>query len=387
MNNSTIHLESENEIESNIIDLDDLELSSSLDDISNGDIIQNHNPNNDTDINTVLLQQSKPEDDFDYIQSTPENIDYINEISNFFGNEFIEDENGNSYEISKLSHNQLKDIYDNYVSETKEKPVITQDFDVTDNFIANVVENYNKYGKEGIFKFLQESGELEEQPIYSDNLESIMNMTNDEIVKLDLESKCPDCTEQEILESLHTLKNNRTFNKIAENLRNKFIENEQNIQEYNNTIAQQEAEKELNEMRKFYINEIAEQKEIFGFENTEEIMEAIVPSLINVSEKDPEYTEFIDELLEDPKKQYEAAFFLKFKEQIISQFEQDKKEEYKRGYEDAIKKIKKPVVNVKTSNKKENSSGLVFNNQGRKNQEDKGGFIDLNDYDDLVFNN
>jgi hypothetical protein len=240
--------------------------------------------------------------------------------------EFIELEEGEQVHINHLTSEQKKFLKDNFGGQASNKTELADE-----DFLA-IQEAYQDGNIEGVVQLLQENGYSigESSEEYHTDVDYL---TDDEIYIMDLQSKYPSLTDQELFEQLNQARQSRAFSKMVDNLR-------ENLRDEEIQRIEREYEDQLNEDRREIKQSIQSMESIFGYENNSELMNELLPYATTLSE-DGEHSVFIDHLLANPEEQYKHIFLAMYADELIGNVDRIKQEAYEEGRKSILKSFPK----------------------------------------------
>jgi len=206
-------------------------------------------------------------------------------------------------------------------SQVKERLENDEDF-------SALIEAYNEGGLDALVKLLQDNDIIENDGSTSYRSQ-IDVMSNEDLLIYDIETKCPDCSQDEIEEEFYKIRNIAS-KKYLDGLRRHYKQQEVTQIEREKEVELHNYYQELEQQKNYIIESISALPQIGVFKNNESIQKSILPDILEPGE-DQEHSRFMYDLYNDPVKQYQAAFWVKYQEDVISHFKKEIEEAYKKG--------------------------------------------------------
>ena len=222
-----------------------------------------------------------------------------------------------------------------------------------------LAENNISWGE--YIQYVQEQAILEFQRSAEIEAQSIDSIPDEQLYMLDIKSRFPDLTDDEIIEALNIEKSNQyIWNKKVEGLREVYKEREREAREEAELLAQQERDQSDYELREQIIDSLVNLDSIGQFELEDEDKEEIFDFITNTDVAGERY---IARTLKDPNKLVEMAWFAlngetalkNLENYYVDQMKAYNQASYNKGYEEGLKAA------GKTTKKSEPSSVVVKN--------------------------
>ncbi len=170
--------------------------------------------------------------------------------------------------------------------------------------------------------------------------ENFKDMDSDAIYVKFLKQNNPDITAEQLDEDLGKAKELNTYNNIVENLRTKYIDDQEKAAKNAIDLEEQNFNKTLEDQRQEVVQVVSEIDNVAGITLNDDAKNSLLDQILQVNESgDPL---FMEEVFSNPKDLFNAAFWYYYGPGVLEQREQFWKEEkskaYKRGKEDALGK-------------------------------------------------
>lgn len=176
---------------------------------------------------------------------------------------------------------------------------------------------------------------------------SVDNYTDQELFLLDLKNKYEDLTDEELqIELDKELTNETLFKKKIDKIRNDYKVSEDAYKEQQQLEFEQENQRKYDEFSDTMLNIAMDTPELYDIELEDEEKNATLAFLLDLD--DSGFTEF-SKTLNDPKKLYEVAWFLKYGKDAFDAIKSHYESEITRLKSD----LKKTKVVIKPEQKKE----------------------------------
>jgi hypothetical protein len=296
----------------------------------------------DVDLNTIndnIINDSTNEiDSRKELEEESFSLDGLNSLDEFS----ILNNSTKTYDSAQ--NDEMDKLISEYSKQEKELNGDQPEEGSSDEVLELLNQAYKEGNLEAVAELLKEAGVLDNTNNFSDSY--IATLSDEDVVKLELANKCPDCDESEIEEQYFRLKDSSSFDKTVNGIRKSLLEQEFDQQENIRYQQELESEKEIEQVQQQIYNSFFSINEIDGYENNQQIIDYLAPRLLEPSEKDPEYTVFINDLMESPEQQYKAAYWLEFGPKIIGDLNNQIKLARIEGAKEALTKYQSKGKNI-----------------------------------------
>lgn len=300
----------------------------------------------DDDYEGVLLSDFNTEEDSNIPtkKQKPKTVEQVlGEDDDFMYEEEFEQDEDEDDDYEGYSEEDLQGKYEEIINEVSGNKKVDPTM-YPDDIAETIAKLAKSRGTAAVAEYLIENEIItpDENEIDYNFSSQIATLSDEDVLVLDVRDKCPECTPREIQEQVSNTLASNSAEKIIVNLRNKYLQTEK-------SRYKQRQEKEMSEERErvtrdswIITEEVRKVGDILGFENTPDIVEALLPEMLDYDPKH-KLSAFMKNLMSDPKAQYEALFFLNYKDDIARQYKQAIAEAKKQGAEELMRRLpKKP---------------------------------------------
>ena len=224
---------------------------------------------------------------------------------------------GVDYKVDDLNEDQVEAILESL------DPNYTPSPNGLDQF-AEIKSIFEEAGIEGLVEYLKENNYLEEEKTEVPEFESYVEKLEDtELLELNIRQECPECSESEIEDYVYRMATSPN-KRFIKNIREKLLLQEK--EEYLETVqeAYSKIEQDYIEQVQYIEDAANEINNIAGYEISSDIKEDIIPYITEVAPND-DTALFISEIMNDPKELFKAAFWYKYGDQVVNDYENELK--------------------------------------------------------------
>lgn len=348
--------------------------------ISENKTVKEPNQPSVTTFDDIFTQQQEKNNNTSYTEVERE-IDNRTTLDDFFKTE----EELMGKESTGVESEEIENVLEEIGNKAKEDSELnlTIDKDLaiflkdTDN--KAIIDSLQKGGIEGLYDYLISNELIVGEVDNVDFVSVVDNMNDDQLLMYDVEKKCKTCTTELKNDLFLRLRQANGSENYINEIRKDYVSNEKAKYETHMKAQQEQRLLEIKQENTDNLNKIKSIKNIGDFKNNDDIINKLTP-FIQKDEKG--LSPFLQELAEDPVKQYKAAFWAKSESNIQKHFKQKLEEAFKKGAESVLGKGQetKPRVtsSPNSSNKrktKDNVAGSVFDLQDVSEDE----FIDISE--------
>lgn len=325
---------------------------------------------------------TRQEERFNYNEYAQEKvIDNRTTLDDFFKTEDELMGRGSTGVESEQIENVLEEIENKAREDSELSLTIDKDLAVflKDKDNKAIIDSLQKGGIEGLYDHLIANELIVGEVDNVDFVSVVDNMNDDQLLMYDVENKCKTCTTELKNDIFLRLRQANGSENYINEIRKDYVGNEKAKYETHMKVQQEQRILQIKQENTENLNKIKSIKNIGDFKNNDDIINKLTP-FIQKDEKG--LSPFLQELADDPVKQYKAAFWAKSESNIQKHFKQKLEEAFKKGAESVLGKGQETKTRITSSPNssnnrkiKNNVAGSVFDLQDVSDNE----FIDISE--------